>query len=124
MSTTGERIKALRIAAGLSADELGKRIGKNRATVYRYESEDIENMPVGILRPLANVLHTTPAYLMGWTDERTKATEVPALSPEENELLAIYRDANTAGQQQLLYLARLISSDATMKKSDSSGKAM
>lgn len=54
---------------GLSADELGQRIGKNRATVYRYESDDIENMPVSILQPLSDALHTTPEYLMGWTDE-------------------------------------------------------
>ena len=68
MSKTSERIKALRLQSGLSADELGQRIGKNRATVYRYESDDIENMPVSILQPLSDALHTTPEYL-GWTDE-------------------------------------------------------
>lgn len=54
MSKTSERIKALRLQSGLSADELGRRIGKNRATVYRYESDDIENMPVSILQPLSD----------------------------------------------------------------------
>lgn len=62
----GERIKNRRIELGLSVDELAKRIGKNRATVYRYESNDIENLPTNILEPLAKALSTTPAYLMGW----------------------------------------------------------
>ena len=44
MSTLGDRIKEKRIAAGFSADELAKRIGKNRATVYRYESGDVDGL--------------------------------------------------------------------------------
>lgn len=62
----GERIKRRREALGLSADQVADKIGKNRATVYRYESNDIKNFPIEILTPLAEVLHTTPAYLMGW----------------------------------------------------------
>lgn len=67
--TTGSRIKARREACGLSADELAERLGKNRATIYRYESDAIENMPAKVLVPLAEALETTPAYLMGWTDD-------------------------------------------------------
>ena len=65
----GERIKNRRLELGLSVDELAKRIGKNRATVYRYESSDIENLPTGVLEPLAKALSTTPAYLIGWDKE-------------------------------------------------------
>lgn len=64
--TIGERIKARRIELGLSVEELGKRLGKNRTTVYRYETGDIENLPIDILEPIAAVLQTSPAYLMGW----------------------------------------------------------
>lgn len=65
----GDRIRAKRQDLGLSVDELAARLGKNRATVYRYEKGDIENMPVNVLEPLAEVLQTTPAYLMGWEDD-------------------------------------------------------
>jgi transcriptional regulator with XRE-family HTH domain len=65
----GDRIKARRKAVGLSVDELAERLGKNRATVYRYESNDIEKIPTTILEPLAKALDTTPAYLMGWSDD-------------------------------------------------------
>lgn len=67
----GDRVKERRMELGLSVEEVAKRINKNRATVYRYESKDIEKMPITILEPLARVLHTTPAYLMGWTEEKT-----------------------------------------------------
>lgn len=65
----GDRIRAKRQDMGMSVDELAARLGKNRATVYRYEKGDIENMPVNVLEPLAEVLQTTPAYLMGWTPD-------------------------------------------------------
>ena len=71
--TIGERIKQRRIELGLSVDEVAEKLGKNRATVYRYESNEIENLPVGTLEPLAKILETTPAQLIGWDDdERTK----------------------------------------------------
>ena len=67
--TVGERIKQRRLALGKSADEVADLLGKNRATVYRYESNEIENLPAKVLAPLAKVLETSPAYLMGWTDD-------------------------------------------------------
>lgn len=67
--TIGERIKKRRTEIGLSVDELALKIGKNRATIYRYESDDIENLPVSILEPLAKALRTTPAELFGWSSE-------------------------------------------------------
>ena len=53
----------------MSVDELAKKLGKNRATVYRYENGDIENLPLDILEPIATALQTTPAYLMGWEQD-------------------------------------------------------
>lgn len=67
--TTGERIKNRRKELNLTAEELGAKIGVNRSTVYRYEKGDIEKVPVSTLEPFADALHTTVAYLMGWTDE-------------------------------------------------------
>ncbi len=52
----------------MSADELAKRLGKYRSTIYRYENGDIENMPLDVLEPIAKALDTTPAYLMGWEE--------------------------------------------------------
>ena len=64
----GERIKQRRLELGYTADTLAKLLNKNRATIYRYENGDIENMPIDVLEPLAKALNTTPAYLMGWQE--------------------------------------------------------
>lgn len=71
----GNNIKRRRIELGLSVDELAKKIDKNRATVYRYENNDIENLPITILGPLARALDTTPADLMGWDVLREKGIQ-------------------------------------------------
>lgn len=66
---TYARIKELRKQQGLSAEEVARAIGVSRATIYRYETKDIENMPITVLEPLARVLNCSPGYLMGWEDE-------------------------------------------------------
>lgn len=53
----------------MSVDDVAAELGKNRATIYRYENGEIKRMSVDVLKPLAEVLHTTPAYLMNWTDD-------------------------------------------------------
>lgn len=77
---TGDRIKQRRIALGLSVDELAEKIGKSRATIYRYENGDIENMPTPVLEPLAKALETTPADLMGWSPVEEAANKIADLA--------------------------------------------
>lgn len=67
--TIGQKIKELRNQLNMSADDLAAKLGKNRATIYRYERGDIGNLPLDVLEPLANALETTPGYLMGWENE-------------------------------------------------------
>ncbi len=66
--TIGARIKQRRLEIEMSVEQLAEILGKNRATVYRYENGDIENLPTSILEPIAKALHTTPAYLMGYEE--------------------------------------------------------
>lgn len=81
MSSVGERIKALRTNLGLSADDLAEKIGKNRATIFRYENGDIESMPLEVLEPIAKALNVHPGVLMGWGEP----SAFPNNSPEEIE---------------------------------------
>ena len=67
--TTGNRMKSRSKELGIPVDTVAAALGVSVATVYRYESGEIEKVPGTILEPLAKVLHTTPAYLMGWTAE-------------------------------------------------------
>lgn len=81
----GERIKKRRKEIGLSVDDVADKLNKNRATVYRYESNDIEKLPLNILEPLANVLQTTPAYLMGW--DTKKNSEITVVNNENTSTM-------------------------------------
>ncbi len=66
--TVGERVKKARLKAGLSVDELAIKIGKDRSTIYRYESNEIEKLPTSIIEPLSKALGVLPSFLMGWEE--------------------------------------------------------
>ncbi len=91
IESIGDRIKNRRKLFKLSVDELAEIIGKNRATIYRYESNEIENMSITILEPLAKALHTTPAELCGWDNNN--------LTAAESSILSDFRSLNAEGQK-------------------------
>lgn len=93
----GERIKQRRLELGYTADALAKLLNKNRATIYRYENGDIENMPIDVLEPLAKALNTTPAYLMGWQEPHQGSTSTLSKQTED-----YYLDAETAEYAEML----------------------
>lgn len=70
--TIGERIKQRRIELGLSADQVAERLGVDRTTLFRYERGAINKVPHDTLKKLAQILYTSPTYLMGMTDESDK----------------------------------------------------
>jgi len=74
----GARIKNRRRELGLSVDELAERIHKNRATVYRYEADYIENYPLSVIHDLSRALSVSPAYFMGWLDKTDDSTIISA----------------------------------------------
>ena len=76
--TIGNRIKNRRKELNLSVDEVAEKLNKNRATIYRYENDEIENLPINILEPLAEILDTTPAYLMGWEENNDEKIDTIA----------------------------------------------
>ena len=111
---TGDRIKQRRMELGLTVDDLAERINKSRATIYRYENGDIENMPTTILEPLAKALYTTPADLMGWeqVDSHFSGKEAPKeiykfknnvskFHGEHKELLDIYEKLSSPNQKRV-----------------------
>lgn len=62
--TIGKQIRRRRKELKMSVDELARRIGKDRSTVYRYENGDIENMPIELLPQMIEALETTPQELL------------------------------------------------------------
>lgn len=110
----GERIKKLRKEKGLSVDYIAEKLGKNRATVYRYESSEIENLPYPILVPLADILGTTPMYLMGCEVEDIKVTK------EEKQLLENYNKLNSDDKTKVIDYTNLLSNQDKYKSANKS----
>lgn len=67
--TLYERIRQLRIQAGMSQDDLARAMGyKDRSMITKIESGKVDISQKKILA-FARILNTTPGYLMGWTEE-------------------------------------------------------
>ena len=81
----GKNISSRRNELGMSVDELASKIGKSRATIYRYENGDIENMPVSIIEPLAKALKIDPLILLDIEDNNNFT--VQDLSPAKKEAI-------------------------------------
>lgn len=65
MDDFGVRVRAARVAAGLTQLELARAMGySTRSTISRIESGD-NQVPMDRLDALAAALRTTPAYLLG-----------------------------------------------------------
>ena len=62
--TTGERIKAARKNAGLTQEELGKRLGVSYVGISQWEN-NIRNPKYITLQRIANALGITPQELIG-----------------------------------------------------------
>ena len=67
----GDRIKAARKAKDLTLEELASALKLSRQTLSRYENGIISNIPSDKIEKLAEVLNTSPAYLMGWDSDNS-----------------------------------------------------
>ena len=61
-STLGRRLRALRLALGMSQVELARRIGRHQTAIGPYERDEYEP-PREVVEKLALVLETSPEYL-------------------------------------------------------------
>ena len=68
MVEIGTKIKNLRLKKGLSQDEVADKLKTTKQTIYKYENGIITNIPTSKIEASAELFDTTPAYLMGWTE--------------------------------------------------------
>lgn len=67
-----------REAKGLSAQKLGKMVGVDKTTIYRYEKGQIDKMPFTVVNQLAEILNINPAFIAGFSND----PELPKLSED------------------------------------------
>lgn len=61
----GERLKALRLAKGLSQEELGKRLGVTKQAVSNWEIENV-TPALDMFQNIVRFFDTTPNYMLGY----------------------------------------------------------
>lgn len=67
----GTRIKELRLLYGLSQEELGSKVGVQRAAIQKYEKGTVENIPLKTIEKIAEVFDVSPSYLVGWNGKES-----------------------------------------------------
>lgn len=111
--TTGEIIHDRRVELGMTVDQVALLCGKNRATLYRYESGSIEDIPARVIPSIAAALKTSPAALMGWEDHPDN------VSSESDRMLNIFLQLDPDNRQSVLDFAeyKLMGQNASRKES-------
>lgn len=104
------KLKELRISAGLSQQQLGSILNCSDVTVSRYETEkhDIDS---AIIRRLCEIFGCTADYLLGRSDLPTAE-----LSEEEAALLLAYRRADDRARDMVQLALAPFREDAGGKK--------
>ena len=105
------KIKELRQAKGLTLEQVATVVGVGKSTVRKWETGMIANMKRDKIAALAKALGTTPAYLMGWTEDIKKvennSPEEPTLSEGEKMLLDLFRRVPEDKQELVLQMIRV-----------------
>ena len=70
--TLGEKVKLKREELNLSQEELAEKMNyKSKTSIHKIEV-GITDLPLSKVKELAAVLKTTPAYLMGWEEDKSQ----------------------------------------------------
>ena len=109
MDDFGVRVRAARVAAGLTQLELARAMGySTRSTLSRIESGD-NQVPMDRLDALAAALRTTPAYLLGQDGAAAEPAAPQAAAPEDDPFLQeFWRCAMSLRRDQQEMLLRLM----------------
>lgn len=107
----GTKIKELRILNEMSQEELGKRIGVQRAAVNKYERGSVTNIPINTIEKIADIFGVSPTYLLGWVEpnETSLSIEVQIIQGVKTffgedavDLLETYTDLSIVGKEKVL----------------------
>ena len=66
--TIGKKIARLRKKLGMTQVYLADKANITSQMLSKYETDIVTNIPTDKLERIAEALHTTPTYLMGWED--------------------------------------------------------
>ena len=94
----------------MSYSELAEKTGIAKSAIQRYATGETKKIPLPRLELLANALHVSAAYLMGWTDDSSivaRAHET-AGDDENDEFTRLYSSLSDQNKQRILDLMRAL----------------
>lgn len=106
----GTRIKYLRNLTNMSQEELGRRVGVQRAAINKYEKGTVENIPIKTIERIANVFEVSPTFIVGWSNPTSNelSAEVKVIQGVQRfygkdavEILEIYSSLNNIGRKRI-----------------------
>ena len=97
----GENIKKIRLARGLSLEDVAARIYKSKSTVSKYERGSIA-IDIATLEDIAEVLDVHPAQLL-MTPSPEKRAPLTQLSLDEAYYQKRYRKISDGRKQQVFH---------------------
>ena len=100
----GQKIRIAREQKNMTLDEVAKRCGTTRQTIFKYENDIVTNIPYDKIVLLSNALDVTPSYLFGW--EEKNSPDEPSLSEGEKMLIGLFRRVPEDQQQLVLQMIR------------------
>lgn len=89
----GEKIRRRRKELGLTTEELGRRIGVQRAAITKYEKGYID-LKTAQVQQIADALQISPVLLLSDRDD--------SLTPDEFRLINAYRAADDRAREDAL----------------------
>ena len=104
METQGERIKRLRETAGLTLEEVGKKIGLTKQAIYKYENDIVTNIPYERILLLAKAFDVEPWEVLGWDPPTTKpfkADDLTITIPFVSQKLSAGRGENYLSEDDI-----------------------
>ena len=104
MSTIGRNISRIRKDLGLTQEELAKLMGyKSKSTINKIEL-GINDIPQSKIVQFAEVLGTTPAELMGWSEDDTEDPPSESnLSEGEKMWLELYHRLSAETRELMIH---------------------
>ena len=111
----GARIKYLRQLTTMSQEELGRRVGVQRAAINKYEKGTVENIPLKTIEKIADVFDVSPTYIVGWNGDSDNplAVEIKILQGvkryyggEVVEIIEDYVHLNSIGKRRVRQYVR------------------
>lgn len=74
----------------MTLEDVAEIVGVAKQTIQRYETGEIKSVDTSTVEKLANALHVTPGYLMGWTDDPNGFSSDAEINPKDNADIIVY----------------------------------